>query len=104
PRDFRLAGFHHDAMAVVLFGAFRHGRIIGNPRRWTPRLPPCTMAGLACPGGMMRFFALAMLLCFSASSIVNAAQPAAPAKAKAEGDPAVRQLLDKLEYKYDVDE
>ena len=52
----------------------------------------------------MRFYALAMLLCFSASSVVNAAGPATAAKSKPAGDPAVRQLLDKLEYKYDVDE
>jgi hypothetical protein len=50
----------------------------------------------------MRAFVAAMLLCFSASSAVNAAEPASPAKAA--GDPAVKQLLDKLKYKYEVDE
>lgn len=50
----------------------------------------------------MRAFAVVMLLLLSASTVANAAETAA--KAKAEGDPVVRQLLDKLEYKYDVDE
>lgn len=50
----------------------------------------------------MRAFVAAMLLCLSASSVVCAAEPASPAKPA--GDPAVRQLLDKLKYKYEVDE
>lgn len=50
----------------------------------------------------MRIFAVAMLLFFSVSSAVNAAKPTTPAKQ--EGDPTVRQLLDKLGYKYDIDE
>lgn len=50
----------------------------------------------------MRVSAVAMLMLLSASSIAHAATPAATAKP--EGDPAVRQLLDKLEYKYDVDD
>ncbi len=49
----------------------------------------------------MRSFAAAMLLFFAVST-VNAAEPAKTAGK--EGDPAVRRLLDKLEYKYDVDE
>ena len=52
----------------------------------------------------MRKYAVAMLVFISASSVVNAAGPSAAAKSKPEGDPAVRQLLDKLEYKYSVDE
>ena len=50
----------------------------------------------------MRIFAVAVLLCLAAASTVNAAEPAAPAKVQ--GDPAVRQLLDKLGYKYEVDD
>jgi hypothetical protein len=50
----------------------------------------------------MRIFAVAMLLFFSVSSAVNAAKPTTPAKQ--EGDPTVRQLLDKLGYKYEVDD
>jgi hypothetical protein len=50
----------------------------------------------------MRAFVAAMLLCLAASSVVNAAGPASPTKAV--GDPAVKQLLDKLKYKYEVDE
>ncbi|MFC5569126.1 hypothetical protein ACFPN1_03465 [Lysobacter yangpyeongensis] len=49
----------------------------------------------------MRTFAIAMLLCL-APVLVNAAEPATPARK--DGDPAVRQLLDKLEYKYEIDE
>lgn len=49
----------------------------------------------------MRSFAAAMLLFFGVST-VNAAEP--EKTTRKEGDPAVRQLLDKLEYKYDVDE
>jgi len=59
------------------------------------------MEGLDYPEDQMRIFAVAMLLLFSASPAVNAAKPSPPAK---EGDPAVRQLLDKLGYKYEVDE
>jgi hypothetical protein len=50
----------------------------------------------------MRTVFVAMLLLFSASSISYAADR--PAPAKPEGDPAVRQLLDKLKYEYVVDE
>jgi hypothetical protein len=62
------------------------------------------MAALDCPGGLMRTFAVSMLLCFSVSSVVNAAERATPAKPGPEGDPAVRQQLDKLKYQYEVDE
>ena len=49
----------------------------------------------------MRVLALAMLLFVSTSPVVNAAE-SAPA-AKVEGDPAVREQLEQLGYKYDVD-
>ncbi|GAB3093614.1 hypothetical protein GCM10027159_09480 [Lysobacter terrae] len=52
----------------------------------------------------MRAFAIAMVLCLAASSVVNAAEPATPAKSGKAGDPAVKRLLDELKYKYDVDE
>ena len=56
----------------------------------------------------MRAFAIAMLLCLAASSVVNAAEPAAPAtpagKSAKSGDPAVKRLLNELKYKYEVDE
>lgn len=50
----------------------------------------------------MRIFAVALLLLLSASPAVNAAKPSPPAKK--DGAPEVRQLLDKLGYKYEVDE
>ena len=52
-------------------------------------------------GGRMRVFAAATLLFLTASSIANAAEPVS---AKPQGDPAVRQLLDELKYRYDVDD
>lgn len=52
----------------------------------------------------MRAFAVSMVLCLAASSVVNAAEPATPAKSGKSGDPAVKRLLDELKYKYDVDE
>src|SRR5688572_5543252 len=60
------------------------------------------MGGLDHPGGRMRISAVATLLFLTASSIAYAAEPATPAKPH--GDPAVRKLLEQLEYKYDVDE
>ena len=51
----------------------------------------------------MRVLATAMLLCLSFSPAVDAAGPAAQATA-VEADPAIGKLLDKLEYKYDVDD
>lgn len=50
----------------------------------------------------MRSFAAASMLLLFAVTTVNAAEPAE--SAKKEGDPAVKKLLDQLEYKYDVDE
>jgi len=49
----------------------------------------------------MRVLAVATLLFLTASSIANAAEPAA--LAKPQGDPAVRQQLEELKYEYDVD-
>lgn len=62
------------------------------------------MAELDCPGALMRIFGFAMLLFFSVSSAVDAAEPATGATSTPGADPAMGQLLDKLEYKYDVDE
>lgn len=52
----------------------------------------------------MRIFGFAVLLFFSVSSAVEAAEPVTGAASTPAADPAIRQLLDKLEYKYDVDE
>lgn len=52
----------------------------------------------------MRIFGFAVLLLFSVSSAVDAAEPATGATSTPGADQAIGQLLDKLEYKYDVDQ
>lgn len=44
--------------------------------------------------------AVAMMLFLSVSPVVDAAEPAAP---KPQGDPSVRQILEELGYRYEID-